>query len=336
MLENLVFAFLAGLVAVVLVRAAMRAKASSRGAAPAGASPGEMAEALFVSMFPELQPHFHPERLVAYVAARRGRTPARDGYTWKQAPGFDGASVDIRFVKEREECAIVDAAGSMLGRFRFESHPEGGVLRVGAGKLTVDLRNELDPAVRYWHPEREFKWTRRGGWRFTTPVAERPIDSGDRGTSWPESSSSDGVRTAAAAAGIVGLGGTFDGGGASAGWGGALAPDAARDAIDPAGLAAAAVLASGDSNEGSRAEPVAGAGIDAGGDRAGDAGMVSGLDASGDSGDDSSGDSGDDSSGDSGSDSSGDSGNDSSGDSGSDSSGDWSSDSSSDSASTSY
>ena len=199
-------------------------------------------------MFPELQPHFHPEKLVAYVAARRGRTPARDGFTWKQAPGFGGASVDIRFVNEREECAVVDAAGGILGRFRYENHPDGGVLRVGAGKLTVDLRNYRDPAVRYCHPEREFKWTRRGGWRFRTPVAERPIDSGDRGTSWSESSSSpDGVRAAAAAAGIAGLGGTFDGGGASAGWGGAAAADGTRDSIDPADLAAVAVPASGDS-----------------------------------------------------------------------------------------
>ncbi len=302
MFENLLFAFVVALVAAVFVRAAMRAKSSSPGAARAGASPQEKAEVLFVSMFPELQPLFHPERLVAYVAARRGRTPARGGFTWKQAPGFDGASVDIRFVKEREECAIVDAAGGTLGLFRYEIHPDGGVLRVGAGKLTVDLRNDRDPAVRYWHPEREFKWTRRGGWRFTAPVAERPIDSGDRGTSWSEaSSSSDAVRTAAAAAGIAGLGGTFDGGGASAGWGGAPAADSTRGSIDPAGLASAAVLASGDSRGVAGADSATVYGVDAGSDWTNDTGSESSGDPSSDPTSDSTGDSGSDSSGDSGS-----------------------------------
>ena len=188
-----------------------------------GPPPADKPEALFVSMFPELQPHFHPEKLVAYVAARRGRTPARGGFTWKDAPGFGGPSVDIRFVKEREECALMDAAGQVLARFRFESTPDGGVLRLGDGKLTVTLKDPRDPAVRYWHPEREFKWTRRGGWRFKTPIADRPIASSDRDTSWSDdsSSASDGFGRTATAAGLAGLGGTFDGGGASAGWDGA-------------------------------------------------------------------------------------------------------------------
>lgn len=208
---------------------------------PAGASSLQEADkpgALFVSMFPELQPYFHPEKLVAYVAARRGRTPARGGFTWKDAPGFDGPTVDIRFVKEREECALMDAAGAVLARFRFESIPDGGVLRLGDGKLTVNLKDPRDPAVRYWHPEREFKWTRRGGWRFKTPIAERPIATSDRGTRWSDdsSSSSDGFGRSATAAGFAGLGGTFDGGGASAGWEGgpAQAASAGTDTGPPA------------------------------------------------------------------------------------------------------
>jgi hypothetical protein len=237
-------------IAVAIVAIAWFAGRLFRASRPAGSpSSVDKSEALFASMFPELQPHFHPEKLVAYVAARRGRTPARGGFTWKEAPGFGGASVDIRFVKDREECALVDAVGAVLGRFRYESGPDGGVLRVGAGKLTVDLRNTRDPAVRYWHPEREFKWTRRGGWRFKTPVSERPIDSSDRGTGWSDSSSSsDGVRTAAAAAGVAGLGGTFDGGGASASWGEAPAANGTRDATDTRDPASAAAGASGDAD----------------------------------------------------------------------------------------
>ena len=214
MVENLILAVLA----LVVVGAALVAGRIAR--ARSGAAPvqeGDKSEALFVSMFPDLQPYFHPEKLVAYVAARRGRTPARGGYTWKAAPGFGGPAVDIRFAGDREECALVDDAGQRLAAFRFEPQSGGAVLRVDRGKFTVDLKNARDPAVRYWHPDREFKWTRRSGWRFKTPVAEREFDSSDRGTSWSDTSSSDALRTGAAAA-FAGHGGTFDGGGASAGW----------------------------------------------------------------------------------------------------------------------
>jgi hypothetical protein len=229
---------------------------------PAGDSTLPLADkpgALFISMFPELQPHFHPEKLVAYVAARRGRTPARGGFTWKDAPGFGGPSVDIRFVNDREECALMDAEGQVLARFRFESIPDGGVLRLGDGKLTVNLKDPRDPAVRYWHPEREFKWTRRGGWRFKTPIADRPIASSDRGTRWSDDSpsSSDGFGRTATAAGFAGLGGTFDGGGASAGWEGGPADSASAGSGAGAGVAA---------------------------DSAGDSGSASGGESSGDSG----------------------------------------------------
>jgi hypothetical protein len=229
MIENLLFAIVVIAVVLWLVRKAKRAAARP-------ASPEASPEALFAAMFPELQPHFHPEKLVAYVGARRGRTPSRGGFTWTDAPGFGGPSVDIRFVKEREECALLDADGKVVGRFRFEPHPSGGVLRIGPGKLTVDLSNARDPAVRYWHPDREFKWTRRAGWRFRTPVAERPIESSDSGTSWSSGSTSDGARTAAATAAVVGLGGSFDGGGASAGWDGpGAAGETGGDAVAGSG-----------------------------------------------------------------------------------------------------
>jgi len=256
---NLVLAAIA--VAIVAIALIAGRIVRARQGAGKPAQPDDKPGALFVSMFPELQPHFHPEKLVAYVAARRGRTPARGGFTWKGAPGFGGPSVDIRFVGDREECSLVDAAGTVLVRFRFESHPDGGVLRVGAGKFTVNLKDDRDPAVRYWHPDGEFKWSRRGGWRFKTPIAEKPFVSSDSGTSWSESSSSsDGMRTAATAAGVAGLGGTFDGGGASGAWDGAQAGAAPEGSADS--------LAAG-------ADSPAGAGSESGDDSGSDSGSTS-------------------------------------------------------------
>ncbi len=176
-------------------------------------------EALFQSMFPELQPHFHPARLVEYVKARRARRPPASGMQWKNPPGFAAAVADIKLDGGRERVRLVDAAGALLGEFLFEEHAEGGVLRVGKGKITVNTR-ETVPRVRYWHPDREFKWT-PSSWKFQSRVADRSIDSDDRGTSYSGSSSSSPsstATTAAAAAGIVAAGGTFDGGGASGGW----------------------------------------------------------------------------------------------------------------------
>jgi uncharacterized membrane protein YgcG len=173
-------------------------------------------EALFRSMFPELQPHFHPERLVEYVTARGGRGPVPAASRWESPRGFAAAAVAEATVgeKSREHVRLRGQSGAVLGEFDYEGIPEGGVLRVGKGKLTVDIRKAKDPRVRYWHPEREFKWS-RAGWVFKTPVADEPFESSSSSSS---SSSSDSSSRAAAAAGIVGLGGTFDGGGASAGW----------------------------------------------------------------------------------------------------------------------
>jgi hypothetical protein len=162
-------------------------------------------------------------------------------------------------VADGVDCARVAERGARLATFRFEPQADGAVLRMGAGKFTVDLGNPADPAVRYWHPEREFKWSRRGGWRFKTPVAEKPFDSSDRGTSWSDtSSSSDTSRTVATAAAVAGLGGTFDGGGASAGWDGAASPGD--------GAEAPSATAAGDA--------------DSGGDGSGDSGSDSGSDSS--------------------------------------------------------
>jgi uncharacterized membrane protein YgcG len=145
-------------------------------------------EALFQSMFPDLQPHFHPSKLVDYVRARR-----------------HGAAPD-------------DESAAAIAQATYEEQPQGAVLRYGKGKFTVDVN---EPRVKYWHPDREFKWQpkRKEPWWFSTPIAERSVDSSDSGTSW---SSSDTARTAAtgaaAAVPFAAAGGAFDGGGASQTW----------------------------------------------------------------------------------------------------------------------
>lgn len=178
-------------------------------------------EALFRSMFPELQPHLHPQNMLDFVVARLARG-GKSG-VWKNPPGFSDGAARIAMVDGREQVTLLDAAGAERARFVFEKHPEGGSLRVGKGKVTVTSRDVGNQRVRYWHPDREFKWKRRGGvWAFTSRMADREIESGHR-TSFSDDSSSSSrdsgsARAAAAAAGIVAAGGTFDGGGASASW----------------------------------------------------------------------------------------------------------------------
>lgn len=240
MIENLVIAA----VAILVVGGAMIAGRLNSARQRANESAQrDKNEALFRAMFPELQPHFHPERVIEFVRARLARGPAPAASYWSRPPGFPAASAAECAVGEkgREHVRLAGKPRGILGEFQFEKHPEGAVLRVDKGKLTVDLRKPEDPRVRYWHPEREFKWS-RAGWIFRTPVADEPFESSSSGSNSSSSDSSSGsARTAAAAAGIVGLGGAFDGGGASAGWddaaagsaagspGGALAGDAGSD-----------------------------------------------------------------------------------------------------------
>jgi uncharacterized membrane protein YgcG len=181
-------------------------------------------EALFVSMFPELQPYYHPARVAEYVAARLAKPLPRTGALWKHPPGFAAAAAGIRFKDEGEVVRLLDAAGALLTQFVFETHPEGGVIRVGKGKLTVDTRVPGEPQVRYWHPDHEFKWMRQG-WKFLTRVAEGPFDHDTSGFS--DSSSSSFASRGAAVAGFAAAGGTFDGGGASQAWDRGAAVDTA-------------------------------------------------------------------------------------------------------------
>lgn len=221
-----------GVVILIVIGVALlvRLIGKSASARVAGLKAGmiEKSEAMFRSMFPELQPHFHPKNVHEFVKARRARGASSGPFTWKNPPGFAAATAEIEPEGVRENVRVLDAAGVLLAGFIFEEHAEGGVLRVGQGKITANIREAI-PRVRYWHPDREFKWT-PNSWKFQSRMADDSIDSSDRGTSWSSSdSSSSSLGRTAAAAGIVGAGGAFDGGGASQSWDGAADSGASSD-----------------------------------------------------------------------------------------------------------
>jgi uncharacterized membrane protein YgcG len=182
-------------------------------------------EALFRASFPELQPHFHPARVLEYVRARRARVPSGSPTTWRKPPGFPAADrAEIVLEGMKDNVRLVDAAGAPVAKFVYEEHPEGGVIRLGKGKFTVNLKGP-EPRVRYWHPEREFKWTPTL-WKMKSGVSDHELESSSSSSSTSSgddsarssSSTSTTAAAAAAGAGIVAAGGTFDGGGASAAW----------------------------------------------------------------------------------------------------------------------
>jgi uncharacterized membrane protein YgcG len=180
----------------------------------------EKAEAFFKASFPELQPHLHPENVAAYVLARRGKQFAKRT-EWSKPAGFASAALArYQDAPKGELTVLLDAAGRRILEFVLEPKSGAvGALRVGQGKFTVRQDPGQPPRVSYWHPDREFSWKGRGRWKFTSRLADEPIDTTDRNWSRSTSDSSwSPTTTAAAAAGVVGLGGSFDGGGASGGW----------------------------------------------------------------------------------------------------------------------
>ena len=223
-----------GLFVVAIVMAIRQAARKRAGVGPRQSKPPRdpRADAYFRAMFPELQPYFHPEKVVRLVRDRNGRADVVDGRTWKAPEGFETvAAVAVALVAGRERLRLQDAARATLVEFDYERAPTGAALRIGRGKLTAALDQQTNPRVRYWHPEREFKWSRKGGWQFTTPLADESIDSDERGSrfssaSSSSSSSSSGYGGVAAAAGatagaaalVSGAGGAFAGGGASGDW----------------------------------------------------------------------------------------------------------------------
>jgi hypothetical protein len=190
-------------------------------------------EALFTSMFPDLQPYYHPKNVLEFVRARFDQAPSRGGIRIRNPPGFAVDAADVSFQtdskgREHEVWHLLDATGERLSAFMFESDAKDGMVRVGRGKFRV---SRTEDRVRYWSPDREFKWQPPGSWKFVTPIAQDPVDSDRGGLSFGDtaSSSSGTAAAAATAAGIVAAGGAFDGGGASASWSGPAGGGKASD-----------------------------------------------------------------------------------------------------------
>jgi len=215
-----------------------KGNAAQKRAAQIGAKARKRDEALFVSMFPDLQPHFHPEALVQFVRANLGRKRSAQPVQWQRPPGFGVPVLEIQPGTERIVHVLRSDTGDALSTFEYDDHPEGGVLRVGKGKFTVNVKDAV-PRVRYWHPEREFKWSEKKGWVFTTAMAAAPFAAssdndrsrGSDSTDWTSRDRGDSREA------FAGGGGTFDGGGASGGW----------DESSPSGSSGGA-SASGDSS----------------------------------------------------------------------------------------
>ena len=214
----------------VLVSIVVLLSRAKKAAAPAdplrlragGAAAKKRQEALFVTTFPELQPHLHPEKVLQFVNGWRARTARPDPVVWNNPPGLGVPRVRLQPATDKgQRVELLDAADALVGSFLIQQHAEGAALRLDPGKLTVNVR---DAAVRYWHPQREFKWSRAKGWRVINALSDRGIESSNDGISFSSSSSSSSstaTTVAAAAAGaavVTGAGGAFDGGGSSQSW----------------------------------------------------------------------------------------------------------------------
>jgi len=215
-------------------------------------SAAERAEALFRASFPELQPHFHPASVADYVVARveEGLAPVQG--VIEKPPGFAAAArARVTTAPKGERTILEDEGGSRIAEFVLEPK-EGalGAVRVGPGRFTVRRKPGMAATVKYWHPEREFSWSPPSQWRFDTRLADTSIDASERGTSWSDSSPSSTGRAAAAAAGLVGAGGTFDGGGASAAWT-AQEANAASESVSGTATGSASVISPDTSPEAS-------------------------------------------------------------------------------------
>jgi uncharacterized membrane protein YgcG len=268
---NLGFVLFAVLMAYLVVVRPVLGLLRDRKASLASEAQAEKAEALFRSTFPELQPHFHPARVADYVVARveKGLRPVNG--VIEKPPGFAAAArARVSGAPKGERTVLEDAAGKRIAEFTLEKKDGAlGAVRLGAGKFTVRRKLHQVASVKYWHPEREFEWAPPANWKFQTRLADDSISSSDRGTTWSDNSSSSG-RAATAAAAFAGAGGTFDGGGASAGWDG-------RGGADASPSADSGATASGDDPGagGSGDDSATGAGGDSSGGSSDDASSTS-------------------------------------------------------------
>ena len=198
-------------------------------------------------MFPELQPHFHPEKLIDSCGAARARARARAPRPGRTA-GLRRAPRADPFESGREQRAILDdAAGAALAAFRLRGarrgrrapRRQGQVHRQHAGRRAARALLASGPRVQVVAP-------RRAG-RSSRAMADAPFDPATaaralRATRLGSDSSSHRGRGAAAAGRVAGAGGTFDGGGASAAWDGRSGTDAGGDSSGSADAESSARL----------------------------------------------------------------------------------------------
>jgi len=201
-------------VAVSAARQRRRADAGKSQAKPFD----QRGDAYFKAMFPDLQPWFQPENAVRLVRDRKGRINVGDGSSWKYPSGFGAAEARIGMFNGREHVRLFDGAGVLLTEFDYQDLPDGGALRIGRGKLTVVIDVPTNPRVRYWHPEREFKWSRKDGWQFKTHLSEDSMGSNGALDFSADMPSGGGNGFSGPAAPVSLEGGTFAGGGASGDW----------------------------------------------------------------------------------------------------------------------
>src|SRR6185369_15864704 len=131
------FAFV-GFIAVFIAAAVLIARAGKKMAAANQAK----FEALFASMFPDLQPYYHPRNVLEFVRARLAQEPSRGGIRIKNPPGFPVDAADVSFQtdskgREHEVWHLLDGTGQRLSAFMFESDAKDGMVRVGKGKFRV-------------------------------------------------------------------------------------------------------------------------------------------------------------------------------------------------------
>ena len=87
---GLVLAFMVGAVLWSAFRAVKGAVSSVKGVAAQ-----KRQDALFVTSFPELQPYFHPAKVLQFLSGWAARKPRTDTVVWKNPPGFGVAGVRL-------------------------------------------------------------------------------------------------------------------------------------------------------------------------------------------------------------------------------------------------
>jgi hypothetical protein len=133
---------------------------------------------------PTCSRYYHPQQALRL----RGRAPHGNVFRaepTRNPPGFAGATADVRVEKTgAKSVRILDADGHAPHPVRLREAQRGRGDPRRQGQVHRDhTRNPREPRVRYWHPEREFKWTPLT-WKFKTSVADRPFESGDSRSSF--------------------------------------------------------------------------------------------------------------------------------------------------------